>query len=75
MLVWLYWVISLTIVTYASAYIVKNYKEWGFAALTSFYTIYLGASQILASRAINFDLGFYLSVHRASNRHDKRSLW
>jgi uncharacterized integral membrane protein (TIGR00697 family) len=59
MLVWLYWVISLTIVTYASAYIVKNYKEWGFAALTSFYTIYLGASQILASRAINFDLGFY----------------
>jgi uncharacterized integral membrane protein (TIGR00697 family) len=59
MLVWLYWVISLTVVTYASAYIVKKYKEWGFAALTSFYTIYLGASQILASRAINFDLGFY----------------
>jgi uncharacterized integral membrane protein (TIGR00697 family) len=46
-------------ITYASAYIVKKYKEWGFAALTSFYTIYLGASQILASRAINFDLGFY----------------
>jgi len=62
MLVWLYWVISLTIVTYASAYIVKKYKEWGFAALTSFYTIYLGASQILASRAINFDLGFYHSI-------------
>jgi uncharacterized integral membrane protein (TIGR00697 family) len=58
-LVWVYWVISLTIVTYFSAYIVKKYREWGFAALTSFYTIYLGASQILASRAINFDLGFY----------------
>jgi uncharacterized integral membrane protein (TIGR00697 family) len=59
MLVWLYWILSLTIVTYVSAYIVKKYKEWGFAALTSFYAIYLGASQILASRVINFDLGFY----------------
>jgi len=57
--IWVYWVISLTIVTYASAFIVKRFKEYGFAALTSFYTIYLGASQILASRAINFDLGFY----------------
>ena len=57
--VWVYWFVSLTIVTYASAYIVKKYKEHGFAALTAFYTIYLGASQILASRAIVFDLGFY----------------
>ena len=58
-IVWVYWIVSLTIVTYASAFIVKRFKEYGFAALTSFYTIYLGASQILASRAINFDLGFY----------------
>jgi len=58
-IVWVYWVVSLTIVTYASAFIVKRFREYGFAALTSFYTIYLGASQILASRAINFDLGFY----------------
>ena len=58
-IVWVYWVMSLTTVTYASAFIVKRFKEYGFAALTSFYTIYLGASQILASRAINFDLGFY----------------
>ncbi len=57
--VWAYWIVSLTIVTYASAYIVKKFKEIGFAALTAFYTIYLGASQILASRIINFDLGFY----------------
>jgi len=57
--VWVYWFVSLTIVTYASAYIVKKYKEHGFAALTAFYNIYLGASQILASRAIVFDLGFY----------------
>jgi len=56
---WIYWVISLTVVTYSSALIVKKFKDYGFAALTSFYTIYLGASQILASRAINFDLGFY----------------
>ena len=58
-IVWVYWVISLTIVTYASAYIVKHYREHGFAALTAFYTIYLGAAQILASRAVIFDLGFY----------------
>jgi hypothetical protein len=57
--VWIYWVASLTIVTYASTFIVKKYEEWGFAALTAFYTIYLGASQILASRIINFDLGFW----------------
>ncbi|NWG09065.1 MAG: queuosine precursor transporter [Nitrososphaerales archaeon] len=59
MIVWLYWAISLTIVTYASSYIVKKYENYGFAALTAFYTIYLGASQIIASRIINFDLGFY----------------
>jgi uncharacterized integral membrane protein (TIGR00697 family) len=59
MIVWLYWIISLTIVTYASSYIVKKYENYGFAALTAFYTIYLGASQIIASRIINFDLGFY----------------
>jgi len=59
MLVWIYWFISLTVVTYTSAYIVKKRREHGFAALTAFYTIYLGASQILASRIIEFDLGFY----------------
>jgi len=59
MIVWLYWIISLTIVTYASSYIVRKYENYGFAALTAFYTIYLGASQIIASRIINFDLGFY----------------
>ncbi len=57
--VWVYWVISLTIVTYASAYMVREFKEHGFAALTAFYTIYLGASQIIATRIIDFDLGFY----------------
>ncbi len=59
MKVWIYWVVSLTLVTYASAYIVKKYNDYGFAALTAFYSIYLGASQILASRIAIFDLGFY----------------
>lgn len=58
-IVWIYWSISLTIVTFASAYIVKKSRDYGFAALVAFYTIYLGASQILATRIINFDLGFY----------------
>jgi uncharacterized integral membrane protein (TIGR00697 family) len=57
--VWLYWVVSLTIVTYSSAYIVKKFPEHGFAALVAFYTIYLGASQIMAVRIVEFDLGFY----------------
>ncbi|RLG56044.1 MAG: VUT family protein [Candidatus Hydrothermarchaeota archaeon] len=59
MKVWIYWILSLTIVTYASAYIVRKYSDYGFAALTAFYSIYLGASQILASRIAVFDLGFY----------------
>jgi len=59
-IVWIYWIVSLFIVTYSSAYIVKRFKKHGFAAITAFYTIYLGASQILASRIINFDLGFYV---------------
>ena len=58
-LVWIYWIVSLTIVTYASATIVKRFPEHGFAALVAFYTIYLGASQIMAVRIVEFDLGFY----------------
>jgi len=66
MLVWIYWIVSLTIVTYASVYIVRNYPKYAFAALTGFYIIYLGASQILASRIIEFDLGFTVLVAPAS---------
>lgn len=58
-MVWIYWIVSLTIVTYASAFIVKRFSNYGFSALVSFYTIYLGASQILATRVVAFDLGFY----------------
>jgi queuosine precursor transporter len=57
-LIWLYWVISLTLVTYISTQIIIKTK-YGFAALTDFYVIYLTASQILAARIISFDLGFY----------------
>jgi len=57
--VWIYWVVSLTIVTYASAFIVRRFADYGFAALTAFYTIYLAASQIMAVRIIEFNLGFY----------------
>lgn len=58
MKVWLFWAISLSLTTYVSAYIVKKYKEQGFAALTAFYVVYLLASQILATRVAVFDLGF-----------------
>lgn len=57
MLVWIYWIISLTIVTYTSVYIVRNYPKYAFASLTGFYIIYLGASQVLAARIIEFNIG------------------
>ncbi|MEO0122156.1 MAG: queuosine precursor transporter [candidate division WOR-3 bacterium] len=59
MIVYLYWLISLTIVTYFSAYFVKRFKETGYAFLVGFYVIYLAASQIFATRTIKFDLGFH----------------
>ena len=58
-MVWIYWLISLTLVTFVSAQIVMRFKEHGFAALCAFLAIYLGASQVLASRFVVFDLGFY----------------
>jgi len=60
MLVWFLWAVSLTIVTYAASQAVKKLREVGYVLLTSFYVIYLGASQILASRIVKFDLGFYV---------------
>jgi hypothetical protein len=59
MQVWVYWIIGLTLVTYGSVQVIKRYPQYGFAALTGFYIIYLGASQVLATRIILFDLGFY----------------
>lgn len=56
-LVWIYWLIGLSLVTYLSVYIVRRHREYAFAALTGFFIIYLGASQILATRIIVFDLG------------------
>ncbi|HDR73079.1 MAG TPA: VUT family protein [Methanoculleus sp.] len=56
MLVWVYWVIGLSLVTYISVYIVRRHREYAFAALTGFYIIYLAASQVLATRVIVFDL-------------------
>jgi len=60
MLVWICWLLSLTIVTYASVQIVRRYPQYGFAALTGFYVVYLAASQIVATRVVDFDLGFYV---------------
>lgn len=64
--VWIYWVISLTIATYAGAVVVKRYPCYGFATLTGLYIIYLGASQIIAARIIEFDLGIATFIAPAS---------
>ncbi|WOF15835.1 queuosine precursor transporter [Methanoplanus sp. FWC-SCC4] len=54
--IWIYWILSMTIVTYASAYVVKNYREIGYTALVGFYILYLTMSQIIATRFVEFDL-------------------
>ena len=59
LLFWALWVVSLTIVTWVSVRIVKQYPQYGFAALTAFYIVYLAAVQIIATRIIMFDLGIY----------------
>ncbi len=59
-LVWIYWVICLSLVTYISAFVINRYREYGYALLVGFYVVYLAASQILATRLIEFDLGFYV---------------
>ncbi|MDD3621433.1 MAG: queuosine precursor transporter [Methanofollis sp.] len=56
-IVWIYWALSLTIVTYASAYIIRHHRQYGYPALVGFYVIYLAASQVLAARFVEFDLG------------------
>ncbi|MDD4750089.1 MAG: VUT family protein, partial [Methanosarcinaceae archaeon] len=58
MLVWLYWVVSLTIATLGAVYVIKKLPEYGYVILTAFYVVYLLASQVLATRIIEFDLGF-----------------
>ncbi|MDG6256772.1 MAG: queuosine precursor transporter [Methanomicrobiaceae archaeon] len=65
-LVWVYWLIGLSLVTYLSVYIVRRHREYAFAALTGFYIIYLAASQILATRVIVFDLMTYTFFAPAS---------
>ncbi|WP_245618960.1 hypothetical protein [Methanogenium cariaci] len=39
--VWIYWAVSLTIVTYAAAWMLNNKREYGYAALVAIYAVYL----------------------------------
>jgi len=66
MLFWILWIASLTIVTWVSVRIVKKYPQYGFAALTGFYIVYLAAVQIIATRLITFNLGPYIFYAPAS---------
>jgi queuosine precursor transporter len=66
MLVWVYWIIGLSLATAISVIVVKRYSEYGFATLASFYIIYLAASQVMAARIITFDLGYAIFLAPAS---------
>lgn len=52
--------------TGTGAVVVRRYPGYGFAALTGLYIIYLGASQIIAARVIEFDVGIATFVAPAS---------
>ncbi|MDD4749500.1 MAG: queuosine precursor transporter, partial [Methanosarcinaceae archaeon] len=41
-----------------AVYVIKKLPEYGYVILTAFYVVYLLASQVLATRIIEFDLGF-----------------
>ncbi|RLA84558.1 MAG: VUT family protein [Deltaproteobacteria bacterium] len=58
-MVWLYWAVALTLVTWISAKVVKRWPHMGLATLVAFYCLYLALSQILATRIVAFPLGFY----------------
>ena len=66
MLFWICWLVSLTFVTWFSVYIVRNYRQYAFSVLVGFYIIYLAASQIMAARIVEFDLGFIILAAPAS---------
>ncbi|HNX17536.1 MAG TPA: queuosine precursor transporter [Methanoregula sp.] len=66
MLVWILWIICLTIVTYASVYIIRHYPAYAYTALTGFYILYLCISQIGAARIVEFNLGFTVLYAPAS---------
>lgn len=50
----LFWAASLTFVTLLSVRIIKKHPNYGFAALLSFYIVYLTASQVIAARTVDF---------------------
>jgi hypothetical protein len=66
MIFWIYWLISLTVVTWISATIIRQYPRHAFTVLVGFYLVYLTAAQILAARIIEFDLGFIVLYSPAS---------
>ena len=56
---WIFWALGMTLVTLLSAFMVNRWREFGLVALTSFYCLYLVASQIMATRIAIFPLYFY----------------
>jgi len=58
-MVWIFWALGMTLVTLLSAFILNRWREFGLVALTSFYCLYLVASQIMATRIATFPLYFY----------------
>ncbi len=44
----------------------NNKREYGSAALVAIYADYLAASQILAARAVEFDIGIYVFLAQAA---------
>lgn len=57
MLTWIYWAIGLAISTLAGAFLVKKYRDtYGYPLLIALYSAFIIITNMLASRAVYYDL-------------------
>jgi uncharacterized integral membrane protein (TIGR00697 family) len=59
MLVWVYWVIGLTLSTIFCAWIVRRNRELGYTVLITIYSAYILGANVIAARLCEFDLGIF----------------
>jgi uncharacterized integral membrane protein (TIGR00697 family) len=61
--IWTFWLIGLTVTTFAGAWLVRRYRETlGYPSLLTFYIAYIIASNVLAPRISIFDMPIALML-------------
>lgn len=51
-----FWIVSLTAATFISVGIIKRYPSYGYAALVAFYVVYITSAQVLAARTVDYGM-------------------